>query len=77
MLRSGPLRPAVYSFASLALGLFQTLVHALWMGLGEVAPGFLLRLSGREPWIVMQNHTHRPPLCSMSVDIARQCILRG
>lgn len=63
MLRSGPLRPAVYSFASLALGLFQTLVYALWLGLGEVAPGFLLRLSGREPWIVMQNHT--PPASAM------------
>jgi hypothetical protein len=58
-----PLRPAGYYFATLALGLFQTLVFALWLGLGEVTPGFLLGLSGREPWIVLQNNT--PPAFAM------------
>ena len=57
------LRPAGYYFASLALGLFQTLVFALWLGLGEVTLGFLQRHSGREPWIVLQNNT--PPSFAM------------
>jgi hypothetical protein len=71
MLRYGSLRPAGYSFASLALGLLQTLVCALWLGLGEVRPGLPLGLSGREPWIVLQNHT---PPASATRDVGgHQC----